>query len=162
MRTNKGRYIEYKALSFFAYVLPLAILFAVENARYLKTAGTSLSFFGYVIIALVLVAFKDKLIEAGKKNVILSVSIGIFVVSAIMRYLADELLLISGISLLGAIMSTVIEPVADVYKARADKDKAGDGDGTTLSHKNAWRLAYGFKEIEEREENGQQHGENDG
>ena len=161
MRTNKGRYIEYKALSFFAYVLPLVILFAIENTRYLKSAGTSLSFFGYVIIALILVAFKDKLIEAGKKNVILSVSIGIFVVSAVMRYLADELLLISGVSLLGAIMSTVIEPVADVFKARADKDKAGEGDGTTLSHKNAGRLAYGFREEEERKE--YEHGEqNDG
>ena len=156
MRTNKGRYIEYKALSFGMYVLPLLILFAVENTRYLKTAGTSLSFFGYVIMALILVAFKDKIVAMGKKNVILSVSIVIFVISAVMRYLADELLLISGVSLFGALMSTVVEPVADVYKARADRDKIGEGDGTTLSHKNAWRLAYGFREEEEeRKENEQ-------
>lgn len=150
MKTNKGRYIEYKFLSFMAYVLPLLILFAVENTRYLKTAGTQLSFFGYIIFALILVAFKDKIVAMGKKNVILSVSIVIFVISAIMKYLADELLIISGVSLFGALLSTILEPVADVYKIRADRDTAGQGDGTTLSHKNAWRLAYGWRE--EREE----------
>ena len=146
MKTNKGRYFEYKALSFAAYVLPLMVLFGAENAHYLKAAGTSLSFFGYILFALILVAFKDKIVNLGKKNVVLSVSIAIFAVSAIMRYLADELLLISGVSLFGALMSTVIEPVADVYKIRADRDTAGQGDGTTLSHKNAWRLAYGWRE----------------
>ena len=146
MRTNKGRYFEYKVISFAIYVLPILILFAVENTRYLKSAGTSLSFFGYVIFALILVCFKDKILEVGKKNVILSVSVAIFVVSAIMRYLADELLLISGVSLFGAIISAIVEPVADVYKLRAARDTAGDGDGTVLSHKNAWRLAYGFRE----------------
>ena len=149
MKTNKGRYIEYKALSFAMYVIPLLILFGVENTRYLKTAGTSLSFFGYIIFALVLVAFKDKIVDIGKKNVVLSVSLVIFAVSAIMRYLADELLLISGVSLFGALMSTIIEPVADVYRARAERDKSGQGDGTTVTHKNAWRLAYGWREKDE-------------
>lgn len=146
MKSNRGRYLEYKALSFAVYILPLLILFAVENTHYLKSSGTSLSFFGYVIFALVLIAFKDKIVNLGKKNVVLSVSVVIFVVSAVMRYLADELLLISGVSLFGALLSTVIEPVADVYKVRADKDKAGEGDGTTVTHKNAWRLAYGYRE----------------
>lgn len=150
--SNKGRYLEYKAISFGIYVLPMLILFAVENSHYLKSAGMTMSFFGYVIVAFILVAFKDKLLEAGKKNVILSVSLVVFIVSLIMTYLANELLLISGVSLVGALGSTVVEPVADVYKARADKDKAGEGDGTTLSHKNAWRLAYGFRELEERED----------
>lgn len=138
--------MEYKALSFAAYVLPLLILFGVENTRYLKAAGTSLSFFGYIIFALILVAFKDKIVDLGKKNVVLSISLVIFIVSAIMRYLADELLLISGVSLFGALMSTIIEPVADVYKVRADRDTRGEGDGSTVTHKNAWRLAYGWRE----------------
>lgn len=146
MRTNKGRYFEYKVISFAMYVLPLLILFAVENTRYMKSAGTSISFFGYIIFALILVGFKDKILEVGKKNVILSVSLVIFIISAIMRYLADELLLISGVSLFGALISTIVEPVADVYKLRAAKDTAGDGDGSVLTHKNAWRLAYGFRE----------------
>lgn len=146
MKTNKGRYLEYKALSFCAYVLPLLILFGVENTRYLKSAGTSLSFFGYIIFALIVVAFKNKIIDIGKKNVVLSLSLAIFIVSIIMRYLADELLLISGVSLFGALLSTIIEPVADVYRARADRDKTGEGDGRTVTHKNAWRLAYGWRE----------------
>ena len=157
MKSNKGRYLEYKAMSFGVYVLPMLILFAVENTHYLKSTGTTLSFFGYVIVAFILVAFKDKLIEAGKKNVILSVSLVVFIVSAIMCYLSEELLLISGVSLLGALGSTVMEPVADVYKARADRDKDGTGDGTTVTHKNAWRLAYGFREKEEERED--EHGE---
>lgn len=145
MSTNKGRYRFYKLISFLVYVLPLAILFGIGHEQYLKTAGSSLSFFGYIIVAFVLIAFKDKLLGFAKHNTILTVSIIIFIVSLIMRYLADELLLISGVSLFGALLSTITEPVCEVYKKRADKD---DEEGTVklLTHKNAWRLAYGFRQ----------------
>ncbi len=145
MSTNKGRYRLYKLISFLVYVLPLVILFAVERDHYLKTAGTSLSFFGYIIVAFALIAFKDKLLGFAKNNAILTVSLIVFIISLIMRYLADELLLISGVSLFGALLSTIIEPVCEVFKKRADKDDE-DGEVRLLTHKNAWRLAYGFKQ----------------
>lgn len=146
MNTNKGRYYAYKAISFLLYILPLVILFGVEHNHYLKTLGTSLSFFGYVIIALILVALKDKLLEFAKHNTVLTISIVLFVVSLIMRYLADELLLISGVSVFGALLSTIVEPVAEVYKKRSDKEVSDGQIKETITHKNAWRLAYGFRE----------------
>lgn len=144
--TNKGRYWEYKAISFLIYIIPLLVLFALQPNHYVKSAGTSVSFFGYIILALIMIAFKDKFLEFVKKNAVLSVSLIIFITSLIMRYLADELMVISGVSLFGALLSTVVEPVADVYHARAEKEKIGEGTGEVLSHKNAWRLAYGFRE----------------
>ena len=145
-QTNRGRYILYKVISFLTYVLPLMVLFAVESSHYLRSTGTSLSFFGYIILILIFVALKDKLLEFAKKNTILTVSIALFVVSAVMRYLADELLLISGVSLFGALLATITEPVADVYKARAEEEKKEGKTLETITHKNAWRLAYGFRE----------------
>lgn len=150
MKTNKGRYLEYKAISFMIYLIPLAILFAVNYGSYIRSAGTSLSFFGYIIIALILIAFKDKFLEFAKKNVVLSVSLVIFIVSIIMQYLAQELMLISGVSLFGAFLSCVVEPVADVYHVRAEKEKAGD-EVEVPTHKNAWRLAYGLREENEQQ-----------
>lgn len=147
MKTNKARLRLYKILSFLVYVIPLAILFTVESGRYLKSSGNTLSFFGYIIVAFAIIAFKDKVLTFAKNNTILTVSIIIFVISLIMRYLADELLLISGVSLFGALLSTIIEPVCEVYRRRAERDEES-GEQNLLSHKNAWRLAYGFR-IEE-------------
>ena len=145
-QTNKGRFYLYRLLSFLAYVMPLMILFACQSSHYLQNVGTSLSFFGYIIVALILIALKDKLLDFAKKNTILTVSLVLFVVSAVMRYLADELLLISGVSVFGALLATVIEPVADVYKKRSDEEAKNGKTMETITHKNAWRLAYGFRE----------------
>lgn len=142
LATNKARYWFYKVLSFVVYAIPLLVLFAVQKGNYIKSAGTSLSFFGYIIIFFLLIAFKDKVLDFAKKNIILSVSLVVFIISIVMRYLADELTWISGISLVGAVASMVIEPVSEVYKKRADKD-VETGTYDLLSHKNAWRLAYG-------------------
>ena len=144
--TNKGRYYLYKFISLVIYVLPLLILFACESGHYIKSAGTTLSFFGYILIALILVAFKNKLLEFAKKNTVLTISMILFIISLIMRYLADEMLLISGVSVFGAFLSTIVEPVADVYKKRCDKEAEDGETHETISHKNAWRLAYGFRE----------------
>lgn len=145
MKTNRARFRLYRLLSFLVYVLPLAILFACESERYLKSTGSSLSFFGYILTAFALIAFKDKLLGFAKNNAILTVSLVIFAISLIMRYLADELLIISGISLSGALLSAVIEPVGEVYRRRAERDEES-GNYQLLTHRNAWRLAYGFRE----------------
>lgn len=148
MKTNRGRFYEYKAISFIIYLLPLIVLFSVNYGSYIRSAGTSLSFFGYIIIAMILIAFKDKFLEFAKKNVVLSVSLVVFIVSIVMQYLAQELMLISGVSLFGAFLSCIVEPVADVYHVRAEKEKAGEVVDVP-THKNAWRLAYGLRAEEE-------------
>lgn len=145
MKTNRARFRLYRFLSFLVYVLPLVILFACESERYLKSAGSSLSFFGYFLVAFALIAFKDKLLGFAKNNAVLTVSLVIFVISLVMRYLADELLIISGISLFGALLSAVIEPVGEVFAKRAERDEES-GNCELLSHKKAWRIAYGFRE----------------
>lgn len=145
MKTNKSRYIFYKWLSFLIYIIPLVVLFIIKRDDYItESGGKTVSFFGYMVVIFVIVAFKDKVLTFAKKNTILTVSVIIFTIAWVMKYLANELLLISAISLIGSLISTIIEPVVVVYEARLEKERNGDN-VNLLSHKNAWRLAYGFR-----------------
>lgn len=144
MQTNKARYLFYKWLSFLIYIVPLVILFAVKSGDYISDGGgKTMSFWGYLLIIFAVVAFKDKVLNFAKKNTILTVSIIIFAIAWIMKYLANELLLISFISLLGSLISTFIEPVVNIYEARVKKEREGEAVGL-LAHRDAWRLAYGI------------------
>lgn len=144
MKTNKSRYIFYKWLSFLIYIIPLAVLFIIKRDDYItESGGKTVSFFGYMVVIFVIVAFKDKVLTFAKKNTILTVSVIIFTIAWVMKYLANELLLISAVSLIGSLISTIIEPVVVVYEAKLEKERNGDN-VNLLSHKNAWRLAYGF------------------
>lgn len=144
MKTNKSRYIFYKWLSFLIYIIPLVVLFIIKRDDYItESGGKTVSFFGYMVVIFVIVAFKDKVLTFAKKNTILTVSVIIFTIAWVMKYLANELLLISAVSLIGSLISTIIEPVVVVYEARLEKERNGDN-VNLLSHKNAWRLAYGF------------------
>ena len=145
MKTNKSRYIFYKWLSFLIYIIPLVVLFIIKRDDYItESGGKTVSFFGYMVVIFVIVAFKDKVLTFAKKNTILTVSVIIFTIAWVMKYLANELLLISAVSLIGSLISTIIEPVVVVYEARLEKERNGDN-VNLLSHKNAWRLAYGFR-----------------
>ena len=144
MKTNKSRYIFYKWLSFLIYIIPLVVLFIIKRDDYItESGGKTVSFFGYMVVIFVIVAFKDKVLTFAKKNTILTVSVIIFTIAWVMKYLANELLLISAVSLIGSLISTIIEPVVGVYEAKLEKERNGDN-VNLLSHKNAWRLAYGF------------------
>ena len=144
MKTNKSRYIFYKWLSFLIYIIPLVVLFIIKRDDYItESGGKTVSFFGYMVVIFVIVAFKDKVLTFAKKNTILTVSVIIFTIAWVMKYLANELLLISAVSLIGSLISTIIEPVVVVYEAKLEKERNGDN-VNLLSHKNAWRLAYGF------------------
>ena len=145
MKTNKSRYIFYKWLSFLIYIIPLVVLFIIKRDDYItESGGKTVSFFGYMVVIFVIVAFKDKVLTFAKKNTILTVSVIIFTIAWVMKYLANELLLISAVSLIGSLISTIIEPVVVVYEAKLEKERNGDN-VNLLSHKNAWRLAYGFR-----------------
>jgi hypothetical protein len=149
---NALRYFEYKALSSVLYCAPLGVLFGFNHEAYISSPSASFSFFGYVIIMLGVLSFKNNFTEATKKNPVMTVSVVILAVSFIMQYLATQLLLISTVSLGGCVLSAAVEPVADVYFMSAF-EMVGERKRLTsskaISHKNAWRQAFGFKAKEE-------------
>lgn len=149
--TNRGMSLLYKAYSFIVYVIPMAALFLLNLDAY-KTDGSIFGFWGFVILAFVFVAFKNSFLNLIKNRTLITVS-GMFLIFAVlMNYLASEMILISSVSFVGAVLQSVIGVVADVYSDHAyitvDGIKRLNGK-KALSQKQAWAEAYGFVGVSE-------------
>ena len=141
MTKNVRRYYLYRLLSFVAYTTPMGILFGTNYTLYTKNEYTGLAFWGYVMAVFVALALKDKLTALSQKNSVMTVSTCIFIVSLIMYKVGEQLLVISGMSMLGCLFSTVFERPAEVYK------RYGWRDGVKIrtvavSHRQAWSEGY--------------------
>ena len=147
---NMGKYRVHKLLSCVLYALPLAGLFALDSSKYLANGseGVTIAFWGYVAVGFIIIGFKNKIAEFIKKDTLMSVSIGIFLVALIMEFLARQLLFISGASIVGSVLSHTVEPVADVYYDRVYKQisetKRMRIKSDDLTVKEAWKQAYGM------------------
>lgn len=156
MTGNALRYKLYKIMSCGVYALPFGVLFLLNKDLYLSFAdpsqlGVGLGFWGYVMVGFIALGFKKKISETIKKDPVLSISVIVFGVALLMEFISRQLMMISGASIAGAILSRGIEPVADVYYDRIYKQLTADKRvklvEPLLSNKNAWRLAYGFREV---------------
>jgi len=138
---NARRYYFYKLLAFVAYALPMGVLFGLNFKTYTKNEYTGLAFWGYVVAIFLALALKDKLTAVAKKNTLLTVSTIIFVVSLLMYKASEQMMLISGMSLLGCLLSTVFDKPAEVYK-RACWDNGKKIRTAVVPHKRAWADGY--------------------
>lgn len=150
--TNYGKCLLYKLYSFLIYAVPMTLLFILNRGAY-KTEASIFGFWGYVILGLLIIAFKGAFLEMFKKRTVLSVSAVFFVFSLIMLYMAKEMVLIAGVSLVASILQSFVGIVEDVY-ARLSWIIAEDGTRRknpkkALPDKDAWREAYGFIAAEE-------------
>ena len=144
--TNTGKCLVYKIYAFLIYLIPMSILFFVNLGEYDRDAGI-FGFWGFVVLAFIILAFKNYVLEFFKKRTLLTVSIIFFIVSFITRYIADELLLITAVSMIAALLSTFVEIVADTYNEYSYKTVDGvrtKNLAPALTDKEAWRLSYGF------------------
>jgi hypothetical protein len=150
---NVAKYRLYKVYSCLAYATPMAILFGINSDMYLtdSTGGTSIGFWGFVIIIFTILAFKNRIMEFAKKNAVLSVSVTVFSISLLMQFIAGQLMLISAVSIAGGVLSSVVEPVADFYYAVAYKQINEESrvrlNLPSIPQKEAWKQAYGFKGV---------------
>lgn len=150
--TNLGKSYIYRLFSWCAYVIPLAVLFIINRDAYIAPEST-IGFFGIVIIALAVIAFKDTVINAFKRSPLMTLSIVLLVVGMMMESIAGQLSLIAAASLVGSCLHLIVDKVADVYHDRAYR--IVDGVKTrnrepALPDCEAWREAYGIhvKKIE--------------
>ncbi len=145
--TNFWKAKIYQMYSFLLWITPLAILLGVNFNEYFVREGFSIGFVGYIVLLFAIIALKSKFTTFMKNNTILTFSIAMFAISLIMRYLADEILLISTLSLVGAIMSSIVEPVVTVYNSLAYVGSGEDRhriNTRAIPDREAWKRAYCF------------------
>lgn len=147
---NVGRYRLYKLYSCIAYASPMAVLFGLNSQTYLAdtTGGKSIGFWGIVMLVFLILAFKNIIKDLITKNTILSVSLLMLTLSFAMRFIANQLMIISACSIGGSILLAIVEPVADYYYSVAYTQVSEDMRVKTnlpkVPHKEAWKRAYGY------------------
>ncbi len=118
--TNKGQSRLFNFYAFLAYAIPMTLLFIFNNNAY-KSSGSIVGFWGIVLFAFVVIAFREFLLKQLKNKMLLTLSIVWLIISLLMRYFADKMLLISFVSFFGALLSTFVTAVGDAYEAHAYK-----------------------------------------
>ena len=142
--TNGQKAVLYRLYSFLAYLVPMVTLFCINKDKYI-TEGGAFGFFGYIVLVFVVVSFKNAFVSLIKSKTLLTVSVILFLFSLLMRYLADEMMIISFFSLIGASLQLLFQFVADVYEANAYVVENGikrKNRAPALSDAQAWKEAY--------------------
>ena len=111
--TNHGKSVLYKIYAFLAYSSIMFVLFVVKLNEY--TTDSRLGFYAIIVLAFVIVAFKDTIKNIFNYNLLLSVSV-ILLVCALLGYtIGREMILISTCSVIASIISMFFGVVADTY-----------------------------------------------
>lgn len=142
--TNGQKAVLYRLYSFLAYLVPMIVLFCINKDKYV-TEGGAFGFFGYILLIFVVVSFKNTFLDLIKSKTLLTVSAILFLFSLLMRYLADEMLIISVFSFAGALLQLLFQLVADVYDAHAYITENGikrKNRAPALTDAQAWKEAY--------------------
>lgn len=138
-RTKKLIYILYGLL---AYLVPMAILLGAKHDVYFQDKKTTLTIFGVIIIAMILLVFKKKLLKGNT----LSLIIGHLVIIVLLRLpeiIADEITLAVSVSIAGLCLSAVFERVEEFYR-RTSYNADGTLNRDSIPDKQAWAEAYCF------------------
>ncbi len=146
--TNYMQSVLFKLYAFLVYCIPMAILFFCNVNAY--TSNAKLSFFGILIIGFIVIAFANTLKKIFKYNIGLSVSAVMFVVALLSKFLGEQLILISGASFVGSVLSMVVGEIANTYYRFAfkiDEDGRKRKDRSrALTLKEAWsETVFSFK-----------------
>lgn len=143
----------YKIIAFAVYAIPMLLLFLLNMDRY-KSDGSIFGFFGYVILGFVFISFKNSIISLIKTRTLMSMSAILFVFSLLMQYLADEMVLITAVSLVGSILQIAVEVVANTYEEHAYIVRDGvkmRNMRPAIPDSQAWREAYGLMAFDQEE-----------
>ena len=121
--TNKGKAWLYRFYAFLVYLIPMITLFIVNYQEYDKDGG-AVGFWGIIVIAF-----------------------AIFVVALVMKNIAGQMLLISAVSAIAALLSSFVSVVSDVFVEHSFKMVDGEkvkNSAPAISDKQAWLEAYGY------------------
>lgn len=111
--TNFGQSILFKIYGFLLYLVPMLILFFCNMKEYL--GDSAFSFFGIVLLGFVAIAFCGTLKKIFNYNISLSISALIFIIALLSKYLGNQLMLISGASFIGSVLSMFAGAISNTY-----------------------------------------------
>lgn len=152
--TNSGKCKLYRLYAFIAYAIPMAMLFFVNYNAY-KQEGGAVGFWGFVLLGFVFLAFKEQILTLFKKRMLMSLSGTLFIFAILMQFIADQIILITGVSFAAGLLSSFISVVGDVYAERSYRMVDGEKIKNTspaIPDKQAWLEAYGWNFTREDEE----------
>ena len=152
--TNSGKCKLYRLYAFIAYTIPMAVLFFVNYNAY-KQEGGAVGFWGFVLLGFVFLAFKEQILTLFKKRMLMSLSGTLFIFAILMQFIADQIILITGVSFAAGLLSSFISVVGDVYAERSYRMVDGEKIKNTspaIPDKQAWLEAYGWNFTREDEE----------
>ena len=144
--TNSMKKKLYRIYAFLVYLVPMLILFFLRYEKYTNPAG-AIGFFGFLIFILITIFFGQQVFEKTKKRAVLVICVILFAFTVATQYIASELLWILGTSIIGAVLSDIVNQVGNVYENYETIVENG------ITHKNmnkglpdkkAWAEAYGF------------------
>ena len=142
--TNGQKAVLYRLYSFLAYLVPMMVLFLINHNKYI-TEGGAFGFFGYILMIFIVVSFKNTFLDLIKSKTLLTVSAILFLFALLMKYLADEMLIITVFSFIGAALQLLFQMVADVYENHAYVTENGikrKNRAPALTDAQAWKEAY--------------------
>ena len=116
--TNKGQAFIFKIYAFLVFLVPMSVLFAANYGEY-KSDGAVIGFWGIILIAFVVLAFKDFVINFFKKQPLTTISLAIFIISMITAQLSGQLQLISGVALAASVLSSFVSVISDSFMNHA-------------------------------------------
>ena len=145
--TNKGQAFIFKIYAFLVFLVPMSVLFAANYGEY-KSDGAVIGFWGIILIAFVVLAFKDFVINFFKKQPLTTISLAIFIISMITAKLSGQLQLISGVALAASVLSSFVSVISDsfmnhAYIVQPNGEKTLNA-APAISVRQAAMEAYGF------------------
>ena len=111
--TNMGQSVMFKIYAFLVYLLPMVVLFIANFDAY--TTDSKISFFGITLLIFVCIAFCNTLKKIINYNLGMTFSVIIFIIAIASKYLGEQLLLISGCSIIGSVLSLVFGAISNTY-----------------------------------------------
>lgn len=145
--TNLGKCYLYRFYAFLAYSVPMIALLIINREEYIQDKGARMGLYGFVVLALVVIAFKNTILSAVKKNPLLTVSIILLIFSVLMKSISTSMITICAVSIIGSLLMMFVDVVGDVYRDRAYIIKDGirmKNKQRAMTDREAWKEAYGF------------------
>lgn len=145
--TNSGKMRLYQLYSIIAYLLPMLLCYFLFFFN--SEPKTQFGFWGYMILFMVFIFSYKVIVKSMQKTPLLFGSILLLVFGLVMSELGESLSLISVFSIVGALISTIILKVENVYEANSKIAVNGNinvmqkNPAPAIPDKQAWKIAYG-------------------
>lgn len=145
--TNTGKMRLYQLYSIIAYVVPMILCYFIFFFN--SEPKTQIGFWAYMILFMIFIFSYKVVVKSIQKTPLLFGSVMLLVFGLVMTELGESLTLISIFSIIGALISTILLKVENVYRANSKIAVNGNinvmqkNPAPAIPGKQAWKIAYG-------------------